>query len=62
MLEDQLFSFNISYCVHTILCCPGEGPSYTMRCDHIQQQAMQCNKKKKSAKIVEVHMYANTAN
>ena len=40
----------LQYCVATI----GEGPPFSMIEDYITAQAEHCNKKKKSAKIVEV--------
>ena len=43
--------------VHSyIICCciPDEGPAFTLSPEEVEEQAVQCNKKKKSAKIAGV--------
>ena len=44
-------------CVCVCVCVLGEGPDFTMTDEEVEAQAHRCNKKKKSAKTVEVYTY-----
>ena len=45
-------------CVHVCVCVlSGEGPPFTMTESQVEAQAEHCNKKKKSAKTVEVYVH-----